>query len=1350
MNSETETGYKYLFDTNPLPLLIFNRETLQILEVNSAALELYGYSYREFLDLKISDLLLVDSEIEFKCKGQGTGTLKVYHRKKDRSTILLEVNSKEISFDDNPAVLQTIIQPLSKTRDDELRILFSSIIESSDDGIICNAPDGKIVSWNRRAEKLYGYKQEEVIGKDISIIVPPEKKEELRLILEKLERGEKIDYYETKRVGKDGKVKWISISISPVKDSDGRIIGAASFESNISNAGDNIAKLKEDQVIFKHLIENLSEIFYVSDPRKPEIIYMSDAYEKVFGEPAKSIFSNPVSYLDYIVNEDHGKAYRALSKQRNGIATDYTYRIKRSDGKIRYLHERAFPVKDDSGNVFRVIGIAEDITEGIESGEELSLSEYRYRSIFESSAVSMWESDYSEVFRLLNELKEQGLSNYRKYFIDHPEFVDECYDKIKVVNVNPQTIKIFKAENKAFLVDNFKKIRTPEYLSVFFELLIVLANGGRHFEAEYELKKFTGEPVHIYSILSFPEDDAPYRYTVTSLIDITERKITESALSESEQRFRVMADIAPVFIWTAGVDKGFYYFNKPWLDFRKRNIEDEIGYNWMKGIHPLDLPSFKETFEESFHARKEFQIEYRVKRFDGEYRWILNHGVPRYSTDGIFQGYIGSGMDITERIKNEVELSKSLEREQKALFQTEQVQRKLEFLAEASIILNSSLNYIETIQSLARLLTPVICDWFAVDILNEDKLERLVVYHKDHSKIQHAINLQKKYPPNLNAATGVPNVIRTGKSELYRDLSDEFLKANTDEELFNIYMELGLKSIIIVPLSVRNKVLGTITLCTAESERTYTESDLKFAEDIAYRAAIAIENARLFRKIEELNKNLERTNRQQLEEIKIRKKIEKELRESEERFRLITENSNDFISLLDENDFFLYANPAITKVLGYSDYELVGKISPNQLVHPEDKELTKSYGNHSIIELRFRRKDGAYVWVESSSLKVNYHGKKIIVRISRDITERKRIENERIKLYAQLEAQRSRIDNLIANVPGVVWEAWGEPDNPDQKMDFVSEYVEKLLGYTVEEWLNTPNFWLKIVHPDDRENAVKEAKYKFENKKAGINRFRWMAKDGREIWVESQSACICDDNGKVIGMRGVNMDITEQIKFEQQLSASLKEKEILLKEIHHRVKNNMQVISSLLSLQSKNIPDRRVQEIFDESRNRIRSMALIHEKLYQSKNLFEIDFYSYVVDLINNLMISYGIRGKDIRSKINIENICFDIDSAITLGLIINELASNSFKHAFKEYKGGIFEVAVVKQNDNYILKVKDNGAGIPENLDIKKSKSLGLQLVQTLIEQLYGTCEMHNNGGTEVILNFPDPSLNEVKVEIE
>ncbi|HLM61782.1 MAG TPA: GAF domain-containing protein, partial [Pyrinomonadaceae bacterium] len=142
------------------------------------------------------------------------------------------------------------------------------------------------------------------------------------------------------------------------------------------------------------------------------------------------------------------------------------------------------------------------------------------------------------------------------------------------------------------------------------------------------------------------------------------------------------------------------------------------------------------------------------------------------------------------------------------------------------------------------------------------------------------------------------------------------------------------------------------------------------------------------------------------------------------------------------------------------------------------------------------------------------------------------IEREKRQLAEQVEKQRKHLQEMVSNVPGVVWEAWGEPDAASQRMDFVSDYVEQMLGYSVEEWLATPNFWLSIVHPEDKEDAVRNAAETFSSKKAGTNRFRWIAKDGKVIWVETQSVAICNEVGNPVGMRGVTMDISERRKKE--------------------------------------------------------------------------------------------------------------------------------------------------------------------------------------------------------------------------
>jgi PAS domain S-box-containing protein len=221
---------------------------------------------------------------------------------------------------------------------------------------------------------------------------------------------------------------------------------------------------------------------------------------------------------------------------------------------------------------------------------------------------------------------------------------------------------------------------------------------------------------------------------------------------------------------------------------------------------------------------------------------------------------------------------------------------------------------------------------------------------------------------------------------------------------------------------------------------------------------------------------------------------------------------------------------------------------------------------------------------------------------------------------------------------------------------------------------------------------------------------------------------------------GYVRDITERKRVEKQIQASLREKELLLKEVHHRVKNNMQVISSMLSLQSAYIQDQKSLEVFHESENRIRSIGLIHERFYQSKDLSRIDFGEYMRNLAAHLFHFYGARSAGIRLRINAGNVFMNLDTAIPCGLIINEIVSNSLKYAFPEgNKQGAVEIDLRTDDGKFVLTVGDNGVGLPSELDVRNNKTFGLQLVATLIDQIDGRLEIDRVGGTTFKIEFTD-----------
>jgi len=244
-------------------------------------------------------------------------------------------------------------------------------------------------------------------------------------------------------------------------------------------------------------------------------------------------------------------------------------------------------------------------------------------------------------------------------------------------------------------------------------------------------------------------------------------------------------------------------------------------------------------------------------------------------------------------------------------------------------------------------------------------------------------------------------------------------------------------------------------------------------------------------------------------------------------------------------------------------------------------------------------------------------------------------------------------------------------------------------------------------------------------------------------WLHLTATSIRNSKGKIIGALETLQDISEQKDAESKIMKSLKEKEVLLREIHHRVKNNLQIISSLINLQSNYLEDEKTSETFKEIQNRVKSIALLHEKLYQSNDLSKINLADYIPQIALDLYKSYGV-GPDIKLDIDIEDVLLDINKALPCGLIINELLTNSIKHAFSKErtlsdKNDKIRINLQQKENIYQLIVSDNGMGYPDDLDINKTKTLGLSLVNGLKDQLNGQIELKNKNGAFFKLTFQE-----------
>ena len=353
---------------------------------------------------------------------------------------------------------------------------------------------------------------------------------------------------------------------------------------------------------------------------------------------------------------------------------------------------------------------------------------------------------------------------------------------------------------------------------------------------------------------------------------------------------------------------------------------------------------------------------------------------------------------------------------------------------------------------------------------------------------------------------------------------------------------------------------------------------------------------------------------------------------------------------------------------------------------------------------------------------------------------------------------------VVNNSPAVVF-LWRNEDN--WPADFVTENVFQL-GYTAEDFTSNEILYGNIIHREDidrvqeeREHQIKKGSETFESE------YRIYTKDGTLCWVDERTFIQRNKAGKVTHFQGVVIDITERKAAEEAFE---KAEQVKKKEINHRIKNNLQIVSFLLDLQAEKFSDRRVIEAFKESENRILSMSLIHQELYESGKLDSLDFSSYLRKLITDLIRSYRTENCNIQVNLDVNSFFLEVDTAVSLGIIINELFTNSFKYAFPVGTNGEINISLIEdrngeedKNENsvssyvyspmspdltgspdnsgnckhFTLVFEDNGKGFPEDIDFRSSTSLGLQLVNALVDQIGGSIELERNRGTKFSIKF-------------
>jgi PAS domain S-box-containing protein len=651
---------------------------------------------------------------------------------------------------------------------------------------------------------------------------------------------------------------------------------------------------------------------------------------------------------------------------------------------------------------------------------------------------------------------------------------------------------------------------------------------------------------------------------VVAFQDITQRRQAETALEQSRRRLQALFDHTLDAILLAD-DQGHYIDVNPAACALFGYSREELLQRTLWDLTPSP---------DHVHGQQLWQAFLAAGTQSGEYSLCHKNGalveVEYLAVANIVPGvHLSALRDITERKRAEA---------------------RQRLLAEASATLAASLDYETTLTNIAQLAVPSLADWCVIDMREEGRsIRRVAAAHADPLKEPLLRDMQRRYPLDPQQPHAILAVLHSGRAKLYPELSEARVAAAVrDAEQLRMFQELGLESVMIVPLVAGGRTLGAMSLVSADAGRRYAVADLAFAEDLAGRCALAIENARLYREAQEA-----------------------------------TRAKEESLALLDT----LLASAPVG--LGFLDREL-----------------------------RYVRLNPALAAINGMPLEAH------LGRTTYEVNPQLPPVVDSLRRYA-----------LETGKPVVNAEVSGE--------------TRAALGQV--------RHWLVSYYP------------------------------------------VRTPAGHLLGLGIVLVDITERKQAEQQLQASLKEKEVLLQEIHHRVKNNMQVISSLLNLQADYSQDPATLALIADSQQRIQSMALIHESLYRSHDLGHINFAAYLRTLADELWRAYRIDDTHIRLHLDAEDVYLDIDKATPCGLLLNELVANCLKHAFPPGNAGDVHIGLHTTPERRVrLVVRDTGCGFPEGIDFRHTDSLGLQLVTTLTEQLQGTIALERQAGTTFTITFP------------
>jgi PAS domain S-box-containing protein len=955
----------------------------------------------------------------------------------------------------------------------------------------------------------------------------------------------------------------------------------------------------------------------------------------------------------------------------------------------------------------------------VESTEEIS----SYGYVVKNSGITVLDASIKMAFRLFEARKSIHAKNMAIEAANEQLRVSigeltEAYSKVvlsedkflKAFRLSPDAITISDLTDGHYLDVNigFTEIlgysreeaigrsSLPDDLGIWVHaeereaLLRCLRESGEVTNIEAEFRRKDGSvAIGMLSSKIIEIDGRDCLLTITR--DITDRKIADELIKDSESRFRAAFANAPVGMALLSITGDLRMMNQSFAAMLGYSMLEANSVDFSSFLHPEELPASEEAGRSLLKGEKEtIRLVQRYLHKDGRVVWVDESVSLLHGKDSEFQGFIIHALDVSKRKLAEDKAVK--------------LDRVRSVVSEAMQLIIREPDLHELLEGICRIVVEKGEMSFAWIGLADDSPSGIRPFASpgDANGFFDAFSISQDKD---NEDLGTSRIaLREGRITLCNDIGTDPRMAPWRERA----LQAGYRSVASFPLHSGSKIIGVFSVCAGEIGY-FGEEETGLLAQLALDISFELES---------------------LKNEEGRRRTEDRLRESEELYRASFMQSSAVKLHIDPaTDEIVDANFAAADFYGYPISKLTAmKVTD---LNPAPKDLVqKSIAlaqdrSQSHFYFRHRLASGELREVEVFSSPIRIGGRTLLHSIIHDITDQKRAERA-------LRDSEKRFKSFVENASDLIFTL-----DAEGAFTYVSPNWKNVLGHEPGEVLGRS--LTDFMHPDDAQPCSAYLKRVIEDDDTpGTIEFRALNKAGEWRWHSANGSRIVDEPSGTVAFIGISRDVTERKLFEERLERLVLEKETLMKELQHRVKNSLGVVKSLLDLEMEECGEP-AKKVLSDAGARIQSIAAIYERLYLSEDPASVNMALYIDDLAASIFSTYSIDPKRVTLRILVEAVFMDTKRSVPLGLIINELLSNALKYAYRADEKGEVRVEFRREGDAILLAVSDDGAGIPDEYLSPECQSMGMALVRLLAAQIKGEVDMDNHGGTRVRIRFQE-----------